>query len=154
MNEELKNKFGENAWYTSIVIRGKNGTNNTITVDQTDDPNSLKQEQFSYSNGFWEKKTDISLRIDGGQPQDYMFQLDKEVSIEKLYALMEESLATLEKEEGVSDAHVSFTSIKSSNEMTRKVDGIIYTISLYSNGENKSYSFVYNLNGELKSFNK
>lgn len=153
LSEELQNKFTEEAWYTSIIIRGQNGTHNTIVVDVTKDPNSLKQEQWAYEGSLWEKKSDISLAIEG-EPTNYMFQIDKEISFKLAYDLIEKTLEDLKSEEGISDPlDVRTLSIRSSSEMNSKEDGILYTVTIYNENTAKSYSYVYYLNGNLKNKN-
>lgn len=154
LNKDLQSKFGSDAWYTSIVLKDNgSGKKNIVTVDVTKDPNSLRQSQWIL-RGEWEKSTDISLRIDGGKPEDYMFQLDKEASLNMLDKLIEKAKEELKKQENVSDAEIKVGSIISNNEMRDKQSGIVYTLSFYSKSMDKSFSFVFNLNGELLKYNK
>lgn len=153
LSEELQNKFTEDAWYTSIIIRGQNGTHNTVVVDVTKDPNSLKQEQWAYDGGFWEKKSNISLEIEG-EPTNYMFQIDNEISLEFAYNLIDKTLEDLKNEEEILDPlDVRTLSIRSSSEMNSKEEGVLYTITIFNENTAKSYSYVYYLNGELKNKN-
>ncbi|HEU4609795.1 MAG TPA: hypothetical protein VFS31_16865, partial [Chitinophagaceae bacterium] len=91
LSKELKEEFGANAWYTSIELANSGDSDDLVTVDQTKDPNSLKQEQWSQFHGFWDKKADITLSVQGAEPRSFMFQLDKEASLGRLGDLMEES---------------------------------------------------------------
>lgn len=153
LSEELQNKFTEDAWYTSIIIRGQNGTHNTVVVDVTKDPNSLKQEQWAYDGGFWEKKSNISLEVEG-EPTNYMFQIDNEISLEFAYNLIDKTLEDLKNEEEILDPlDVRTLSIRSSSEMNSKEEGVLYTITIFNENTAKSYSYVYYLNGELKNKN-
>ncbi|HLS71491.1 MAG TPA: hypothetical protein VK027_07505 [Chitinophagaceae bacterium] len=153
LSEELQNKFTEDAWYTSIIIRGQNGTHNTVVVDVTKDPNSLKQEQWAYDGGFWEKKSNISLEVEG-EPTNYMFQIDNEISLEFAYNLIDKTLDDLKNEEEILDPlDVRTLSIRSSSEMNSKEEGVLYTITIFNENTAKSYSYVYYLNGELKNKN-
>jgi hypothetical protein len=151
--KELKEEFGPEAWYTSIELANSGGSDDVVTVDQTKDPNSLKQEQWSQFHGFWDKKADITLSIQGAEPKSFMFQLDKEVSLTKLGELMEQSTKQLQ-EKGIEDAQVILAQIKASNQMNTKAEGIYYSISLQSKKKAKSYNFVYNLDGSLKNLNE
>lgn len=154
LNKELKEEFGAEAWYTSIELANSGGSDDVVTVDQTKDPNSLKQEQWSQFHGFWDKKADITLSIQGAEPKSFMFQLDKEVSLSKLGELMELSMKKLSTEQGVDDSQVLLAQIKASTQMNTKAEGIYYSISLESKKKNKSYNFVYNLDGSLKVLNQ
>lgn len=154
LNTDLKEKFGADAWYTSIVLKDNgSGKKNIVTVDVTKDPNSLRQAQWVL-RGEWEKSTDITLRIDGGKPEDYMFQLDKEASLNQIEKLITLSKDQLKNEESVENAEIQVASIITNNEIRTKEEGIVYTLSFFSIKENKSYSFVYDLKGNLIRFNK
>lgn len=154
LNAELKKEFGAEAWYTSIELVNSGGSDDIVTVDQTKDPNSLKQEQWSQFHGFWEKKADITLSIQGAEPKSFMFQLDKEVSLAKLGELMEQSRKRLLDEKKVDDSQVVLAQIKASSKMNSKQEGLYYSISLQSKKGNKSYNFVYNIDGNLKTLNE
>lgn len=152
MSSDLKNKFTEDAWYTSIVIQGQNNTHNSITVDVTQDPNSLKQEQWTFQSGLWEKKSDITLLIQAGKPTDYMFKIDQEINFTMVRNLIDQSLKDLKEGEKITDPlDVRLVTIKSSPEMNNKEEGILYTISIRNMETDKSFSYVYKLDGTLKA---
>ena len=154
LSKELKEEFGADTWYTSIELANSGGSDDVVTVDQTKDPNSLKQEQWSQFHGFWDKKADITLSIQGAEPKSFMFQLDKEVSLSKLGELMELSMRKLITEKGIDDSQVILAQIKASNQMNTKAEGIYYSLSLESKKKGKSYNFIYNLDGSLKTLNE
>lgn len=154
LNKELKEEFGAEAWYTSIELANSGGSDDVVTVDQTKDPNSLKQEQWSQFHGFWDKKADITLSIQGAEPKSFMFQLDKEVSLPKLGELIVLSQKKLADEQDAGDSQLILAQIKASTQMNTKAEGIYYSISLESKKKNKSYNFVYNLDGSLKVLNQ
>jgi hypothetical protein len=154
LNAELKKEFGSEAWYTSIELVNNGGSDDVITVDETKDPNSLKQEQWSQFHGFWEKKADITLSIQGAEPKSFMFQLDKEVSLAKLGELMETSAKQLKSEKNIDDAELVLAQIKASTKMNNKQDGLYYSLSLQSKKSGKSYNFVYSIDGKLKTLNE
>ena len=153
LNTDLKAKFGEDAWYTSIVLKDNGKGRNIITVDVTKDPNSLRQAQWVL-RGEWEKSSDITVQIANGKPEDYMFQLDQKVSFTQLSKLINNSIDQLKDQENIVDATVETASVISKNEIRSSESRILYTISLHSAAKDKSYSFVYNLDGSLKDFNK
>ncbi|WP_118950701.1 hypothetical protein [Taibaiella helva] len=153
LNKELKEEFNAEAWYTSVELANSGGSDDVVTIDMTKDPNSLKQEQWSQFHGFWDKKADITLSIQGAEPKSFMFQLDKEVSLGKLGDLMEASRKQLAAK-GADDAQVILAQIKASTQMNTKEEGIYYSISFESKKQNKSYNFVYNLDGSLRKLNE
>ncbi len=154
LNAELKKEFGPEAWYTSIELVNSGGSDDIVTVDETQDPNSLKQEQWSQFHGFWEKKADITFSIQGAEPKSFMFQLDKEVSLAKLGELMEQSVSQLKAEKNVDDAQVVLAQIKASTKMNTKQEGLYYSLSLQSKKSGKNYNFVYSIDGKLKTLNE
>jgi hypothetical protein len=154
LNAELKEEFGADAWYTSIELTNSGSDDDIITVDQTKDPNSLKQEQWAQFHGFWEKKADITLQIEGAKPESFMFQLDKEVSLSRLGSLMELSQKKLKEEKNITDGEVTVAQIKASNKMNTKAEGLYYSISLQSKKAGKSFNFVYDMQGNLKTLNE
>ena len=151
LNKELIDEFGANAWYTSIELENSGSSSDIITVDQTNDPNSLKQEQWSQFHGFWEKKANITLSIEGAEPKSFMFQLDKEVSLPKLGELMVQAKSLLSDKKQFKDGEVVLAQVKARNQMNNKEEGIYYTISVKSKAAGKSFLFVYDINGALKN---
>jgi hypothetical protein len=154
LNQQLKDKFGPDTWYTSIVLSNSGGSDDMVTVDQTKDPNSLTQEQWDLFHGFWEKRANITLQIEGAKPESFMFQLDKEVSLGRLGELMELSQKKLAEEREIKDSKVIIAQVKASNQMNSKEEGIYYSLSLHSEQGGKNYHFVYDLNGNLQSLNE
>jgi hypothetical protein len=151
LNGELKKEFGAETWYTSIVLENSGGSDDVVTIDETKDPNSHKQEQWSQFHGFWDKKADITLSIQGAEPKSFMFQLDKEVSLARLGDLMEQSRKQLSAEKKIDDGLVTLAEIRASNKMNTKQDGIYYSIVVESKKAGKSFNYVYDLSGKLKS---
>jgi len=154
LNTELKNEFGADTWYTSIELVNNDGSDDVITVDKTNDPNSLKQEQWSQFHGFWDKKANITLSIQGAEPKAFMFQLDKEVSLGMMGTLMERSVEKIRSEKNADDAQVVLAQVRASNQMNSKSQGIKYTVSVESKKIGKHYHFVYNLDGSLNALNE
>lgn len=149
LNAELKKEFGAGAWYTSIEIAGS-GSDDVVTIDQTKDPNSYKQEQWQQYHGLWDKKADITLTIQGAQPESFMFQLDKEVSLSRLGELMEQAQQKLRTEKQVDDGVITLAQAKASAQMNNKAEGIYYSLSIESKKARKSFNFIYKLDGSLK----
>lgn len=154
LNDALKEKFGPDAWYTGITIRTISPDETAVIVEETKDPNSLKQEQWMKQSDSWEQLSNVALQIQNGKPEDYMFQLDKQASLSKLNDLMQQCRQKLLEVEEVNDAEITFASVKSANEVRSANERILYTISFHSGAKDKSYSFVFDINGKLKDFNK
>jgi len=152
INRDLQAQFGPDAWYTAIIL-GMDGQHSKLIVEQTNDPASLTQQQWLKLGEDWQKSAEITIRLDGGKPQDYMFQLGKEVDLALLGNLISDARNRLQ-EKGVSDAEVRLASVNSSTKMNRKAEGITYTVAMKSRSADKDYSFIYNLDGSLKQFNE
>lgn len=154
LTQALEERFGADAWYTGITIRTVSNDGTAVIVEETKDPNSLKQVQWMKRGDSWEKVADVALQIHNGKPQDYMFQLGKQASLTTLNNLMQQCREKLAELEQVTDAEITFASIKSTNEVRNRDERILYTISFHAPANDKSYSFVFDLNGKLKDFNK
>lgn len=152
ISRDLNEKFGPDAWYTAIIL-GLDGQHSKLIVEQTDDPAALTQQQWIKLGEDWQKSAEITIRLEGGKPQDYMFQLGKEVDLALLGNLIADARNKIE-EKGISDAEVRLASVNSSTKMNRKEEGITYTVALRSKSADKDYSFIYNLDGSLKQFNE
>jgi hypothetical protein len=155
INTELKEHFGANAWYTSISY-SKGGEGNSgylLAVDKTDEPQSLRQEKWVRIGSSWEKAANVTLDIKNGKPEDYMFQLDKEISLPTLGGLVESSIQKLKDDKKIDNASLKLAIVSTNHTILSKQDKINYTVILDdSDGEN-SYSFTYNLKGELINSN-
>jgi len=153
VTEALNSKFGTDAWYTGVTIRTISEKESALVAEVTEDPNSLKQEQWSKQGDSWQLAANVSLQIQNGKPQDYMFQLGKQASLTTLNELIQKCREKLEEVEQISDGQVTFASIKSATEVRNADERILYTVSMHSPSNNKSYSFVFNQKGKLKDFN-
>lgn len=150
LNKELKEEFGEDTWYTSIRLADDGGDGQVI-ADLTKDPNTLQQERWVQSTGFWNKDANITLSVQGADPRSFMFRLDKEVSLPRLGNLIDQSRAYLRKERNVGDGMATLAQVESSNQMNTRAQGIHYNVVLHSKSTGKSYYFTYKLNGSLES---
>lgn len=153
VTEALNSKFGADAWYTGITIRTISEKESALLAEVTEDPNSLKQEQWTKQGDSWQKVANVALQIQNGKPQDYMFQLGKQASLTTLNELVQKCREKLQEVEQINDGEISFASIKSNTEVRNADERILYTVSMHSPTNNKSYSFVFDQNGKLKDFN-
>lgn len=151
LNKELIKEFGADTWYTSIRLLGNKGADDQVIVDLSRDPNSLQQERWVQSVGFWNKDADITLSIQGAEPKSFMFRLDKEVSLSKLGSLIEQSRKKLQEDKHIEDGEVNMAQVESSNQMNSREQGIHYAVTLTSKKAGKSFYFIYKLDGSLKS---
>lgn len=153
LSAELIEEFGAEAWYTSIELENAGSSDDLVSVQQTNDPNSLKQEQWVQAHGFWNKAANVTLTIQGAEPKSFMFQLNKDMSLSKLGELIETSTKSLQ-EKDVKDTELTLASMKASNQMNTKQEGFYYSVILRNKADGKSFRFIYDINGKLKSLDE
>jgi len=92
LENDLKNKFGSEAYYTDLTIRYHKEKGNIIEVSVSENPESLKMEQWTKLAGNWDQISEILLEApEGTKVIDYMFQLDKSINLTELGKLVEKS---------------------------------------------------------------
>jgi hypothetical protein len=152
LSEGLVAKFGAATYYTDIEFLSKPGSDDIVMVTETNEPASMKQEQWlQYSGGEWEKQADVHFTADGADPKAFMFQLNKEVSLSKMGDLLEAAKAQLLKDKQVKAPVFVSAVVKSNNKMNSKEGGIFYYIILNDNIGKRDYQFVYDLQGNLQT---
>lgn len=149
--EDMKAKFGADAWYTQLGLSYSDGTPG-VTVTETDDPASLKMREWIWSNyAGWKQTSDVTLEIEDGTPAEvFMFQLDKEVSIKMVGELVEKSKTQLTAEKNIDNPRIKtvFMSAPDDGDKSRmRID-----ITLEPENGGTRFRFEYNLAGELESF--
>lgn len=89
IENDLKKKFGNNAFYTDITIElnGKNVTQ--IEVTQTQDPDLLKMQGWKHQKNTWKQFSEVNLELKTGEIKDYMFQLGNEINLTKVNQIKE-----------------------------------------------------------------
>lgn len=145
IEKDLKNKFGENAFYTDFSLESKLSEGNVINVTVTKDPSSLKMKGYENIKGDWEQTSEVSLELEKGAIENYMFTLNNDVSIAKMGSLIEISSEKLKKEKGVADVSLVIASVEAS--VNGQKDEMTYCIKLKSE-DNNHYSFSYDIDGE------
>ncbi len=151
LNNDLKDKFGADTWYTSISL-SKGGEGNAgyiVAVDKTDKPESMRQEKWVKMGDMWEQAANVTLDIKNGKPVDFMFQLDKEISLPTLGGLIEQSQQKLKDEKKIWNTKLKLAIVSTNNTILSKEEKINYTVILEDKEATNSYSFTYNLKGKL-----
>ena len=78
----IKSKFGEDAYYTDLIIMDIKGIGNTIVATVTDDPESLKMGEWNLAQGSWNQRSEITLELpEGTKAVDFMFQLNENINL-------------------------------------------------------------------------
>lgn len=149
IEEELKNKFGDDAYYTDLNISHDKSIGNMISLTVTENPASLKMGEYVYSNHTsWKQNSEVTIEIpEGSQAKDFMFQLDDKISLKKLGELVEVSGKKLTAEKDIKNPHLKMAFVKfpKNGDMSKAQ----YNIDLTPENGGTTFSFQYRLNGEL-----
>ncbi|OUS02826.1 hypothetical protein A9Q86_01900 [Flavobacteriales bacterium 33_180_T64] len=148
IEEELKNKFGDNAYYTDLTITYNKSIGNIIGVTVTEVPESLKMEQWNSTQGNWKQNQEISLEVpQGSKASDFMFQLNENINLSKLGELTEKSIAQLKAEKDLNNPILSMAFVKfPKNGELSKTE---YAVRLEPEHGGTSFTFYYTLGGDL-----
>lgn len=156
LNTDLQEKFGADAWYTIVSYSVSPDNENTyvVSVDETAKPDSKVQDRWVKQGADWDRLATVNIDIKNGQPKDYMFQLDKNnISLSKLGGLITHSQELLRNEKNIKDIKLKIAVIATNNVVLSNDDRFTYTVILEDKASKETYSFTYNLNGELKNRN-
>ncbi len=149
IEREIKDQFGDNAYFTDLTIIHVESLGNLANVTVTDDPGSLKMGEWSQVNGAWKQSSEVTLELpEGTKAEDFMYQLDDEINLRKMGELVEKSKAHLMTEKKLDNAVLSLASIKYPDNGDRSKAE--YHISLEPENGGTSFSFFYSLKGELR----
>jgi len=148
MEDEMKSKFGDDAYFTDLKILYIKGIGNTISTTVTEEPESLKMGQWDLSQNTWTQRSEITLEVpDGTQAKDFMFQLNGTFSLGKLGGLVEKSIQQLKDEKDLDNPILSIASINFPD--NGDISEAQYWIKLEPENGGTSFSFYYKLDGEL-----
>ncbi len=147
LNKMLEDKFGAEAWYSSITLVHDGAGDDMITVERTTDPDKILQEQWTWFHGFWEKKADINLQFTGIRPRDLLFRLQQGARLLQLGQLIEKSRNELEADPDNGRCKLVMAAIKMNDPVPARPYNLSYTIQLKT-GRNVSYSYDYNEQGQ------
>lgn len=152
MEKEIKNKFGEDAYYTNITVMYDKTIGNTITLTVTEAPESLKMGQWNLVNGSWNQNSDITIEIpEGTKATDFMFQLNEQINLSKLGGLVEKSSEKLTTEKNIDNPTLKMAFVKfPKNGDNSKAE---YVVNLEPENGGTKFSFYYQLDGELINMN-
>jgi len=148
IEREIKSKFGENSYFTDVVIMYNESIGNMIGVTVTKDPESLKMEKWNSSQNTWKQESEITLEVpENSKAADFMFQLNDEISLTKLGELIEKSSKQLQADKNIENPTLSIAFIKYPD--NGDISKAEYSISLKPENGGTTFSFYYKLNGAL-----
>ena len=156
LDQDFKAKFGSDAYYTDVTIGftpGKNpGAGLNYNVIVTEDPSSLKMQQWTYNSySKWVNTAEVTLEMGGdANPQDFMFQLGDKISLEKVGELIEKSAEKLAQEKNIQNAVLNLAIIKTPDDMDVSNTRIVIMMKPENGGT--AFNFYYDLDGNLLNF--
>lgn len=148
--EELNDKFGKDAYYTSISINDtEHGSILAATV--TENPSSLKMGGWTYFQNSWKQNSEITLELsEGSEVEDFMFQIkDGIVNFDLLGKLVEQSKEKVAKEKSI-DVVTELISISAPN--NGDFEKMKYYITTTPESGGTIFRFWYKMDGSLEKF--
>ncbi|WP_435263069.1 hypothetical protein [Tenacibaculum sp. nBUS_03] len=149
IEKEIKEKFGNNAYYTDLKISYDKSIGNMISLTVTEEPESLKMGAYIYSqHTSWKKNSNIVLEVPkGSKAADFMYQLNDTTNLSNLGKLVEKSKKQLIDENKLETPALSMAYIYfPKNGDISKAE---YCINLEPENGGTTFRFNYKLNGEL-----
>lgn len=152
IEKELKNKFGENAYYTNLTITYNKSIGGIIEATVTEVPESLKIVQWNLKHGAWKQISEILLEThENTKATDFMFQLNEKINLSTMGKLVEKSSKQLKERKNIDNPTLHMASVKFPK------DGDIpkteYIVMLKPEKGETTFTFSYKLNGELIKMN-
>lgn len=148
IENEIKDKFGVDAYYTDLTIINVQPIGNIVSTTVTDAPESMKMGEWDLNQGTWKQNSEITLEVpEGSKASDFMFQLDEKISLSKLGELVEKSMKQLTAEKNIENPALSLAFIKfPKNGSLAETE---YAIKLEPENGGTSFSFYYTLEGDF-----
>jgi len=148
IENELKSKFGDNAYYTDILISHHDRIGNIISLTVTEAPESLKMGQWNLTQDSWTQSSDVTLEVpEGTKASDFMFQLNDKINLAKVGALVEKSAKHLIDEKNIENPTLYNTLVKYPK--NGDISKMEYSISMKPENGGTTFRFYYTLDGEL-----
>ncbi|MEM5564705.1 hypothetical protein WNY78_06300 [Psychroserpens sp. AS72] len=148
IQSQILSEFGDDAYFTDISIVYNQSIGNIVGVTVTQDPSSLKMGQWNQTQGVWQQNQDISIEVpEGSKAEDFMYQLNNKISLIKLGELTEKSSVQLTADKDIENPTLNMAFVKfPKNGDVSKTE---YTVLLKPEHGGTTFTFRYNLNGEL-----
>lgn len=156
IQDDLKSKFGKDAYYSSIniiyVAGNAPGSGISLSVDVTKDPASLLMEEWvysSYADG-WRLTANVRFELpEGADAKEFMYRLAGKFDLKKAGKLVELSAKKLADEKQIKNAVLATALL---NPGGRPASSTEFLISMKPENGGASSIFRYDLDGNLISF--
>ncbi len=152
IEQNIKDAFGEDAYFTDLTITYTKAIGNIIGVTVTKEPTSLKMGQWNATRGNWTQNSEITLEVpQGTEAADFMFQLGEKINLSKLGELVQTSIKTLKDEKNIENPILQMAAINfPENGDIVKTE---YLVMLQPENGETTFTFQYRLNGNLIEMN-
>lgn len=148
IEKEFKSKFGKDAYYTDIHISYNDNIGNIVTLTVTEDPASLKMEQWNLAQNSWTQAAEVTLEIPGdSKATDFMFQLNEKINLTKFGRLVEKSSKQLIDEKDIENPALFSALFKYPKD--GDISDAQYNVSLKPENGGATFHFYYTLDEEL-----
>lgn len=148
IENELKNKFGQDAHYTSIHISHDENIGNMVALTVAEDPESMKMEEWTFAQNSWNQTSDVTIEVsEGTKAADYMFQLDDTINLTKLGGFIEQSSTKLSEEKDIENPALYTALVKFPR--NGDISDMEYSITMKPENGGTSFYFDYALDGTL-----
>jgi len=155
LEEDLISKFGADAYYTYISYLRLNDDNAYgVNVQVSDDKESAQQDIWLYEAGTWTNTGPMIMQISAQTPGFYKFQLKKEVHLEQLGRLIEQSMDSFKVKYPDTEPILSNAVLNTNNTVTDAQTKFRYTVILKDKKNNEvMHSYTYGIDGQLLNAN-
>ncbi|WP_249560305.1 hypothetical protein [Cellulophaga sp. 20_2_10] len=151
IDEVLKKKFGKDALYTDIILQNYQEKGIQVDATVTNTPESLRMEGWSFKDNAWAQLSEISLKLEKGEIENYMFSLQKEIDISSIDGLVKRAIKT--GNQNTSKKELILHKIVISSPLDGNKSGLEYHIQLKSKIDSTTYNYYYLANGEPNTIN-
>lgn len=148
IEQQLKSKFGDAAYYTNLAVINIEGMGNSVNITVTEDPASLQMGEWNFVNGKWTQNSTVTIEIpEGTRAKEFMFQLDEGINLKTLGGLIEKAKNQLTTEKQIENPKLHIASIQFPD--TGNMDDAKYLVSLKPEHGGTTFSFYYKLDREF-----
>ena len=151
IEKQIKEEFGDDAYFTDISVVYNKAIGNIVGVTQTNDPESLKMGEWNQTQGIWAQNSEVFLELPPNtKAADFMYQLGDEISLKTLGELIEKSKVKLHDEMDLENPTLTIASIQYPD--NGDMSAMSYLVHLEPEHGGTTYNFYYDINGELLEF--
>ncbi len=148
IEKEIKAQFGDQAYFTDLVIAYDKSAGNMVSTTVTKEPESLKMGEWTCIQGAWKQTSEVTLEIsEGNKAADFMFQLNDNINLSKLGELIVESKKRLTEEKDIENPTLDMALVKYPD--NGDISKAEYSVMLEPENGGTTFSFYYKINGEF-----